>query len=154
MKFYHSIIAGQLIAGISFIKYAIHGGCVFGIYATDSTKEIEALDQLVNTKKITAIDQAEYEECLKKKPTEYDAWTHSKPEETPALPPIKGTGAVVVSESTAEPEFQIPIGKVETVSDALILTPVEKPIEAPVIPEVIPAAQTKERKLSRGDRQQ
>lgn len=118
--------AGQPVAGINFIKYAIHGSCVFGVYATDDTKQIESLDALVATKKIAAIDQAEYDLCLKKKPAAPESLTISNQEQmTQALqPPIKGQGAVVVSESEQEQEVQVPISQVATAEAALVIAPV------------------------------
>lgn len=136
MKFYLSMTAGQPVAGIDFIKYAIHGSCVFGVYATDDTKKIEALDALVATKKITAIDQAEYDLCLKKKPADPENLTISNQEQvTQALqPPIKGQGAVVVSE-VVEQEVQVPIGQVATAEAALVVAPVVAKEATPEVAE-------------------
>ncbi len=127
--------AGQPVAGIDFIKYAIHGSCVFGIHATEDAKQIEALDALVKTKKISEIDKAEYDLCLKKKPAGPEDLTNSNQDPAP-LPPIKGQGAVVVSESEVEQEVQVPIGQISSTEAALVVAPVA---DAPA-PEVAPEA--------------
>lgn len=129
------MLAGQPVAGIDFIKFAIVGSCVFGIHATDNSEEISKLDALVAEKKLSKISKEEYDSCLKKKPADPVGLMNSNQDPAP-LPPIKGQGAVVVSDAEVEQEVQVPIGQISSTEAALVVAPV---VEAPA-PEAAPEA--------------
>lgn len=122
MKFFYAKDARQW--GLPFVVYDIVGGTAVGVYATQDPAEIAKLDALIASgKPINETTQADYEACLKKKPPGPEGW---RPWVMPTPPaqvtaPLKGGGAVVVSEPEPQEEPVAVEVKMETTADALVL---------------------------------
>jgi len=130
-KFYHAENAGRPYAGQRFDIYEQVAGTICGVFATDDPTVIAELDKLIGQTPVRAIDEAEYQECAKKKRTGSEPWTplsvSMTPTEQRSAAAIKGTGVVSVASKT---EVDVPEGQegpveiktqVETVEDALVL---------------------------------
>ena len=132
-KFFETSNATALLAGIQFERYAIVGGSVFGVYATDNQDEIAALESLIGARKgaLSLITQGDYELCLKKKPRELKNLSDSNAP-TPRGESIKQPTAVVVEHS---PIPEIPATVVGAVEDPLVVAQVDPEVIAPVVVE-------------------
>jgi len=145
MKYYLAQNAAHPIDGISFEKYDIVGGTVFGVFKTEVPSEIDKLDALIGKSSVVEISVEDYEASLKKKRRDFaDSSQLSQPLEQPQSPgvAIKGRGAVVVEnpEPSMEP-VSVPITSVETAGDALVVASVTAEI-----PATVPAQEIKSRR--------
>lgn len=131
MRYFHAANAGRVYAGVLFTKYAQEAGTWLGVAEVDG-KEAEGLAALIGKTSVTEINKVEYDECIKKKSPDLEAWQPRQVAQ-PALvsgPSIKTPTAVLVENPTpaADAETPVEIGKpVASVDDALATGPVEKP---------------------------
>ena len=143
MKFYLTANASQPISGINFEPYAIVGGSLFGVLATDDAEKVAKLDKLVETKGLTSITAEDYAACLKKRtPSFQRSFGLSQIEVQPQPSPIKLPVASPASNAT---EVSVVVKPVEGVDAALVVGSVEAPESAGVVvqptePAAAPAA--------------
>lgn len=128
--------AAQPVAGIMFNRYDVIASVLYGIYATDNPKEIEAILAEPKKRGVSEISESEYSSILQKKiPGSSNSAAFrphpviTQPKESPlpappaqTLSPIKGNGAVVDPNPTppvVEAEALPASAPVATVQDAL-----------------------------------
>lgn len=134
MKFYLKDNASVPLGAIEFTPYAITGGTLFGVFATDKPDEIAFLDAKVAAKLLNEITSEDYAACLKKKRPGYNESRFSKPiENTSPEVSIAGPVAKVVSEKAGvAPDAPIALKPIENADDALKVSAVAEPVNIPV----------------------
>jgi hypothetical protein len=129
--------ARKPVAGIEFQPFDIIGSVLWGIYATDKPAEIEALDKEASNPKV-GLSKITYDEFLPMAQKKIPNFVNSnqfqprpvvtQPKESasptpplqPPLPPIKGSGAVVVDSPAPPPEPEVvSVAPVASVQEAL-----------------------------------
>jgi len=126
INFYHAARANQVVQGsflgFHFTPYEMAGGVWMGILATNNEQEIQELDQLSTTGRVTKIDEKEYILCLKKNQRASKELGSSLINYQIGSQTIQPGGNPLVQAVNTEPESAAPqFEAAESVSDALAI---------------------------------
>lgn len=146
MRYFFAERAGFPIAGQRFVIHDIVGGTAVGTLETDDSIVLQALVDLIDSKKssVVEISKEDFDLCRKKKPPGPEHWSPLSVEMPKALPQaLVGQGALVANEGAPEGSAIVaPV--VDGVNEAIQLGSVDAPPAPPASAETAQASEPAE----------